>query len=86
MSAWALEADVLGTTSVHSPPRPSDTVSFDAALSPVVHQRLTDMADFVAATDRWYTDMLTIPHGTLKTLMALGSRITGMIKRKGDGT
>ena len=55
----------------------------DAGLSPEVSRRLTDMAEFVAAVDRWYADMLTLPHGTLKALMAMGSRVTGILSRKG---
>jgi len=55
----------------------------DADLSPIVRQRLQDMAEFVAAADRWYADMLTIPHSTLKALMGLGSRITSILTRKG---
>ena len=57
--------------------------NIDADLSPIVRQRLHDMAEFVAAADRWYEDMLTIPHSTLKTLMGLGSRITSILTRKG---
>lgn len=50
-------------------------------LSPVVRQRLQDMTDFVAGIDGWYEDMLTIPHTTLKALMKLGSKVTGVLRR-----
>jgi DNA-binding transcriptional regulator GbsR (MarR family) len=59
------------------------TAQQDATLSPVVRQRLEDMLEFVEGVDRWYADMLTIPHSTLRALMKLGARITSVLKRKG---
>ncbi len=56
----------------------------DNALSPVVQKRLLDMLDFVANVDRWYTDMLTIPHGTLRGLMKLGSKVTSVLGSRGS--
>ena len=54
----------------------------DKTLSPVVQKRLLDMLDFVASVDRWYSDMLTIPHGTLRGLMKLGSKVTSVLGSK----
>jgi DNA-binding transcriptional regulator GbsR (MarR family) len=56
----------------------------DADLSPTVRQRLIDMTDFVADIDGWYQEMLTIPHGTLKSLVKLGGRITRALSRRGS--
>ena len=53
----------------------------DAELSPVIRERLNDMETFVTNIDGWYEDMLTIPHNTLKALMKLGARITGVLTR-----
>jgi DNA-binding transcriptional regulator GbsR (MarR family) len=55
----------------------------DPTLSPVLRKRLQDMLEFVESVDKWYADMLTIPHSTLRALMKLGSRVTGVLKRKG---
>lgn len=54
----------------------------DPGLSPTARQRLDDMFEFVSSVDRWYADMLSLPHPTLKALMKLGSRITAVLPAK----
>ena len=52
----------------------------DEEISATATKRLQDMLDFVSAVDGWYTEILTLPHSTLRSLMKLGSRITRVLR------
>ena len=48
---------------------------------PVTKQRIRNMLEFVESTSRWYEEISTVPTGTLTRLMALGKRITKIVKK-----
>ena len=52
----------------------------DDEISATATRRLQDMLDFVVDLDGWYTEILTLSHGTLRSLMKLGSRITRVLR------
>ena len=45
-------------------------------LSPVVHQRISNMTQFLAQLIDWHAQMAQLPRATLLKLMKLGTRIT----------
>lgn len=51
----------------------------DARVSPAARQRINDMLEFTASVDRWFLQMLSVPRGTLKTLLKLGSKVAALI-------
>ncbi|HEX7418213.1 MAG TPA: hypothetical protein VF315_09185 [Steroidobacteraceae bacterium] len=53
----------------------------DAAVSPVVAKRLSDMLAFVERTARWYDQMLLLPRYQIAALMKLGSGIVRFLPR-----
>ncbi len=52
----------------------------DDEISAIATKRLQDMLEFVSTIDAWYTEILTLPHSTLRSLMKLGSRITRVLR------
>ena len=52
----------------------------DDAISVTATRRLKDMLEFVGVVDKWYTEILTLPHSTLRSLMKLGARITHVLR------
>ena len=53
----------------------------DDEISSTATKRLQDMLEFVETLDSWYTEILTLPHSTLRALMKMGSRITRVLLR-----
>ncbi len=47
----------------------------DRRVEVETRKRLAEMLEFTSAADRWFQQMLSLPRGTLKTLMKLGSKI-----------
>ena len=52
----------------------------DDEISATATKRLRDMLEFVRDIDSWYTEILTLPHSTLRSLMKLGSRVTRVLR------
>jgi len=52
----------------------------DAAVTAEQKRRLTDMRDFTASMDRWYTQMENLPSGTLSKLIKMGDKVVGLLK------
>ena len=48
---------------------------------PVTKERVTNMLQFIESISDWYEQISEIPTGTLTKLMALGSRITKLVKK-----
>ena len=55
----------------------------DAAVSPVVEQRLRVMLDFVERTGQWYEQMMQLPAAQVSALMKLGNGIVRLLDRTG---
>lgn len=56
----------------------------DRRLTPAVADRLNEMLTFTTSVDRWFTQMLSLPRGKLKTLLKLGARIGNLLPGKRD--
>ncbi len=55
-------------------------VDQEKETDPVTKQRIRNMLDFVESTSRWYEEISAVPTSTLTKLMALGKRITRIVK------
>ena len=56
-------------------------VENEKQTDPLTKQRIRTMLEFVESTSRWYEEISTVPTGTLTRLMALGKRITKIVKK-----
>ena len=56
-------------------------VENEKETDPVTKERIRNMLEFVESTSRWYEEISTVPTGTLTRLMALGKRITNIVKK-----
>ena len=56
-------------------------VENEKETDPLTKQRIRNMLEFVESTSRWYEEISTVPTGTLTRLMALGKRITKIVKK-----
>ena len=48
---------------------------------PLTKERISNMLQFVESTSNWYEQISEIPTGTLTKLMALGTKITKLVKK-----
>ncbi len=48
---------------------------------PITKERITNMLQFIESTSAWYEQISEIPTSTLTKLMALGKRITKLVKK-----
>ena len=55
----------------------------DQQVSAEQRLRLKEMQEFTATMDRWYTQMQTIPTGTLHKLIQMGDKVVGFLKFTG---
>ena len=55
-------------------------IEAEADTDPVTKQRVHDMLQFVETTSSWYEEINDIPTPTLTKLMALGKKITKLVK------
>ncbi len=55
----------------------------DQNVSAEQRRRLKEMQEFTATMDRWYTQMQTIPTGTLHKLIQMGDKVVGFLKFTG---
>ena len=60
----------------------AESAEGDPHVSREARARLNEMLEFTTAIDRWVVQMLTVPRGTLKTMLRLGSRIAALIPAK----
>ena len=58
-----------------------DEVDSEAQTDPVTKERLRNMLEFVETTNSWYEEINDIPTSTLTKLMALGKKITQLVKK-----
>jgi DNA-binding transcriptional regulator GbsR (MarR family) len=56
-------------------------VQDDTETDPVTKERIHNMLQFVESTSNWYEQISEIPTSTLTKLMALGSKITKLVKK-----
>ena len=56
-------------------------VQSEKETDPVTKERIQNMLKFVESTSDWYEQISAIPTGTLTKLMALGSKITKLVKK-----
>jgi DNA-binding transcriptional regulator GbsR (MarR family) len=56
-------------------------VAVEQDTDPVTKQRIRNMLEFVESTSGWYEQISEIPTSTLTKLMALGSKITKLVKK-----
>ncbi|MCH7537722.1 MAG: MarR family transcriptional regulator [Proteobacteria bacterium] len=56
-------------------------VEAEAETDPVTKQRIKNMLEFIESTSDWYDQISDIPTPTLTKLMALGKRITKLVKK-----
>ena len=56
-------------------------VEAEAETDPVTKQRIKNMLEFIESTSDWYDQISDIPTSTLTKLMALGKRITKLVKK-----
>ena len=57
-----------------------DEVDSEAQTDPVTKERMRNMLEFVDTTNSWYEEISDIPTGTLTKLLALGKKITKLVK------
>ena len=57
----------------------ADKAAQDPNVDAVARARLNEMLDFTSSVDRWFTQMLAVPRGTLKTMLKLGGKIANLI-------
>lgn len=55
----------------------------DQTVSTEQQKRLENMQNFTATMDHWYTQMQTIPTGTLYRLIQMGDKVVGLLKFMG---
>lgn len=55
----------------------------DQTVSTEQQKRLENMHNFTATMDQWYTQMQTIPTGTLYRLIQMGDKVVGLLKFMG---
>jgi DNA-binding transcriptional regulator GbsR (MarR family) len=48
---------------------------------PITKERVQNMLQFVESTSTWYEQISEIPTSTLTKLMALGAKITKLVKK-----
>lgn len=51
----------------------------DPRITPEAKARIGEMLEFTTSVDRWFQQMLSVPRGTLKTMLKLGSKIAALI-------
>lgn len=56
-------------------------VQAEKETDPVTKERIKNMLEFVESTSDWYEQISEIPTGTLTKLMALGTKITKLVKK-----
>lgn len=56
-------------------------VEGEKETDPITKQRIRNMLEFVDSTSRWYDEISDVPTSTLTKLMALGKRITRLVKK-----
>ena len=56
-------------------------VEGDMETDPITKERIRNMLQFVESTSTWYEQISEIPTSTLTKLMALGSKITKLVKK-----
>lgn len=57
----------------------ADSATRDHHVGPEARARLGEMLEFTVLVDRWFTQMLSVPRGTMKTLLRLGSKVANLI-------
>lgn len=58
-----------------------DEVDGEEQTDPVTKERIRNMLEFVETTNGWYEEINDIPTSTLTKLMALGKKITKLVKK-----
>jgi len=58
----------------------ADQVQGEADTDPVTKERIQNMLQFVESTSNWYEQISELPTSTLTKLMALGKKITKLVK------
>lgn len=59
----------------------ADEVQSEKETDPVTKERIRNMLEFVESTSSWYEQISEIPTSTLTKLMALGTKITKLVKK-----
>ena len=60
----------------------AEQAAADKTVTPEARARLAEMLEFTTSIDRWFQQMLSVPRGTLKTMLKLGSKIASFIPGK----
>jgi len=56
-------------------------VDSEKETDPITKKRIHNMLEFVDSTSRWYDEISGVPTSTLTKLMAMGKRITKLVKK-----
>lgn len=56
-------------------------VDSEKETDPITKERIHNMLEFVDSTSRWYDEISGVPTSTLTKLMAMGKRITKLVKK-----
>jgi len=56
-------------------------VDNEKETDPITKQRIRNMLEFVDSTSQWYEEISGVPTSTLTKLMAMGKRITKLVKK-----
>jgi DNA-binding transcriptional regulator GbsR (MarR family) len=56
-------------------------VDNEQETDPITKERIHNMLEFVDSTSRWYEEISGVPTSTLTKLMAMGNRITKLVKK-----
>ena len=56
-------------------------VDNEQETDPITKERIRNMLEFVDSTSKWYEEISAVPTSTLTKLMAMGKRITKLVKK-----
>ena len=59
------------------------TAETEAALNPIVLNRMKEMQDFLGTVDTWYGQMLAVPKAKLNLLMKMGTKVVSLLTLTG---
>ena len=59
----------------------AEEVDRETDTDPITKDRIRNMLEFVDSTSRWYEEISSVPTSTLTKLMAMGKRITKLVKK-----
>lgn len=60
-----------------------DQAETETGLNPIVLERMQALQNLLQTTDKWYGQMLGVPHSKLRMMMKMGDKVFAMLKLTG---